>query len=168
MRRFGIGCRFTVRLPLVAARVDRSVPHRVRGTIRRQFFLSICLILCPTACAQSIFTIAGGGTADGRPATAAGLYSPNGAAVDSAGNLYIANTYSHRIRRVAAGSGITTTVAGDGSRGFTGDGGAATAAGDSLFGASTSHLHNGITTEIHARTFPYTLRGVRYLFKPFG
>jgi len=76
--------------------------------------------------AQSILTIAGGGTDDGRPATVAGL-GPSGMAVDAAGNFYFSD--SSRIRKVVAGSGIITTVAGNGAQGFSGDGGAATAAG---------------------------------------
>ena len=81
------------------------------------------------AFAQSILTVAGGGTVDGRPATVATLPQPSGIAVDPAGNLYIADSSNQRIRKVAAGSGIITTVAGNGSYGFSGDGGAATAAG---------------------------------------
>jgi sugar lactone lactonase YvrE len=78
--------------------------------------------------AQSILTVAGGGTDDGRPATLAALSGPSGMAVDAAGNLFIADGCNNRIRRVAAGSGIITTVAGNGSGGFSGDGAAATAA----------------------------------------
>ena len=48
-------------------------------------------------------------------------------AVDAAGNLYIADPDNHRIRKVDA-SGTITTVAGNGTAGFAGDGGAATAA----------------------------------------
>jgi trimeric autotransporter adhesin len=77
-----------------------------------------------------ITTAAGGGAVigDGGPATAAQLNSPYGLAVDSAGNLYIADTNNHRIRRVAAGTGVITSVAGSGVAGFEGDGGSATAA----------------------------------------
>ena len=48
--------------------------------------------------------------------------------MDSAGNLYIADQNNQRIRKVAAGTGIITTVAGNGFSGFSGDNGAATAA----------------------------------------
>ena len=75
-----------------------------------------------------ITTVAGGGYGvDGGPATAAQLDRPYGVAVDGAGNLYIADTFNHRIRKVDA-AGVITTVAGIGTNGFGGDGGAAVAA----------------------------------------
>ena len=64
---------------------------------------------------------------DGGPAITARLNSPFGLAPDRQGNLYIADSYNHRIRRVDA-SGIITTVAGTGVRGHSGDGGPATRA----------------------------------------
>ena len=62
----------------------------------------------------------------GGPATSAGVYFPQGIALDGAGNLYIASDFG-RIRKVLAGTGIITTVAGngDGALGATGDGGLA-------------------------------------------
>ena len=63
---------------------------------------------------------------DGAAATAAYLDTPTGVAVDSSGNVYIADSHNHRIREVSGG--IITTVAGTGTPGFAGDGGAATAA----------------------------------------
>ena len=80
----------------------------------------------------TIETVAGTGTygfsGDGGPATAAQLYNPFAVALDASGNLFIADLENHRIRRVDAASGVITTVAGDGSIGFSGDGGLATEA----------------------------------------
>jgi sugar lactone lactonase YvrE len=84
-----------------------------------------------------ITTVAGNGSygfnGDGGPATAASLFAPAGVALDGSGNLYIADTGNHRIRRVDATTGTITTVAGDGSSGFSGDGGPATSASLSQF-----------------------------------
>ena len=55
------------------------------------------------------------------PATAAGLALPRGLTMDAAGNLYIADSANHRIRRISA-AGIITTVAGQGTEAFAGDG----------------------------------------------
>ncbi len=78
-----------------------------------------------------ISTIAGTGTAgysgDGGPATAAKLYNPCGISVDIIGNLYIADFSNYRIRMINT-VGIITTIAGNGIRGYSGDGGQATAA----------------------------------------
>jgi uncharacterized protein (TIGR03437 family) len=74
-----------------------------------------------------ISNFAGTGTAgssgDGSAATGAQLSGPQGLAVDSAGNLYIADTQNHRVRKVAGGT--ISTVAGSGTAGFAGDGAAA-------------------------------------------
>ncbi len=60
--------------------------------------------------------------------TACRLDEPTGVTVDGAGNLFIADYYNNRIRRVDAVTGIITTIAGTGSSGSSGDGFAATAA----------------------------------------
>ncbi len=60
-------------------------------------------------------------------ATSARLNSPEGIHIDSSGNLYIADTLNQRIRKVDT-QGIITTVAGNGTEGFSGDGGPATRA----------------------------------------
>ncbi len=75
-----------------------------------------------------ITTVAGNGDwgyrGDGGPATQAQLNSPKSVAVDIWGNLYIVDQGNHRIRKVDA-NGIITTVAGNGTRGYAGDGGPA-------------------------------------------
>ena len=78
----------------------------------------------------TIVTIVGGGLEDGDNvlATNAVLNRPLGIALDTQGNLYVADTDNHRIRRVDAITGIITTVAGTGEPGFSGDGGPATSA----------------------------------------
>jgi sugar lactone lactonase YvrE len=68
----------------------------------------------------------GGFSGDNGSATSAELYGPFGVAVDSTGNLYIADTANERIRKVS--NGVITTVAGNGALGFGGDGGPATSA----------------------------------------
>ena len=79
-----------------------------------------------------ITTVAGNGvqgfSGDGGPATSAELDSPAGLALDSAGDLYIADSHNHRIREVSSATGIIATIAGTGAAGFSGDGGPATAA----------------------------------------
>ena len=79
-----------------------------------------------------IITVAGNGTAgysgDGGPATAAELNGPNGVAVDSAGDLFIADANNNVIREVVKATGDIITVAGNGTAGYSGDGGPATAA----------------------------------------
>jgi DNA-binding beta-propeller fold protein YncE len=89
--------------------------------------------------AGRIYTVAGDGTqgfsGDGGPAARAELDLPSGVAVDGAGNLVIADSGNQRVRVVAARTGRfyrramkagrIYTVAGDGTQGFSGDGGPA-------------------------------------------
>ncbi len=79
------------------------------------------------AATKIITTVAGNGSygysGDGGDAKDASLYYPYGVSVDSAGNIYIADLYNHRIRKVDAATKIITTVAGNGSPGYSGDGG---------------------------------------------
>jgi sugar lactone lactonase YvrE len=79
-----------------------------------------------------ITTVAGTGeqgyAGDGGPATAALLDSPGGVAVDSTGNIYIADTHNNVIRKVLALNGSIVTIAGTGFAGFSGDSSTATSA----------------------------------------
>jgi hypothetical protein len=77
-----------------------------------------------------ITTIAGNGIAgfsgDAGPALGAEFNNPTALSVDTTGALLVCDSANHRIRRIA--SGTITTIAGNGTQGFAGDGGAATAA----------------------------------------
>ena len=79
-----------------------------------------------------ITTVAGTGvqgvSGDGGPGTSASLAYPGEVAVDGGGNVLIADGGNHRIRRLAAGTGVITTLAGTGAEGFSGDGGPGTSA----------------------------------------
>ncbi len=81
------------------------------------------------AVTKIITTIAGTGTpgynGDNIPADSAQLNDPCGLALDSSGNLYIADIFNSRIRKIDANTGIISTYAGNGRIGFFGDGGLA-------------------------------------------
>src|SRR5262249_10090244 len=75
-----------------------------------------------------VSTFAGNGipgfSGDRGKATNATLFSPTGVAVDNSGNVYVADRDNFRVRRIST-DGTINTVAGNGSRGFSGDGGPA-------------------------------------------
>ncbi len=79
-----------------------------------------------------ISTIAGTGvgnySGDNGPATSAAIYGPTGIVIDSSGNVYFNEFFSHRMRKITASSGIITTYAGTGASSFSGDGGMASSA----------------------------------------
>src|SRR5262249_38677154 len=96
-----------------------SMPHAV-----------ILLLLAFSAGPDSIMTTAVGSgqpgdSGDGGPAGEARLNLPFDVVFDAAGNLYLTDTMNHRIRRVDARPGVITTIAGNGTKGFSGDGGPA-------------------------------------------
>ena len=78
----------------------------------------------------NIATVAGNGTpgfnGDGGQATAAEIYNPSGVAVDKAGNIYIADLYNYRVRKVSP-SGVISTVSGNGNSFYSGNGPAVSA-----------------------------------------
>src|SRR5262249_7230909 len=90
-----------------------------------------------------INTVAGNGTAgfggDGGAATAAQLNGPFNVSADKDGNLIICDTGNNRIRKVTAADGKISTIAGNGSTGFRGDGGPATDASLSVPAAAIVH-----------------------------
>jgi trimeric autotransporter adhesin len=87
-----------------------------------------------------ISTVAGNGTpgfsGDGTAAITASIDHPTDVKVDAAGNIYIADWGNRRIRKVNP-SGTISTYAGNGSAGYTGDGGSALSAGIGSFGGIT-------------------------------
>jgi hypothetical protein len=84
------------------------------------------------ALSNVITTVAGTGVAgysgDGGLATNAELNFPDGVALDGDGNLYIGDALNNRIRKVTVATSLITTVAGNGTGGYSGDGGPATSA----------------------------------------
>jgi trimeric autotransporter adhesin len=80
---------------------------------------------------QIITTVAGNGSSsfsgDGGPATSAGI-NPKGVAIDTLGNIFVGDFGNSRVRRVDHSTQVITTVAGNGTCKFSGDGGAATSA----------------------------------------
>jgi len=82
--------------------------------------------------AGTLTVVAGNGTVgysgDNGPATSAALNHPEGVFVDASGNIFIADTDNNVIREVAVSNGNITTVAGNGTAGYSGDSGPATSA----------------------------------------
>src|SRR5436309_1127902 len=103
-------------------------------TLHRLLSFVVFILLAAEAFAQTgvMTTAAGTGNAgfngDGIPATSAEINGPYGVTVDAAGNFYFTEWYNHRVRKVNAGTGIITTIAGTGTAFFDGDGGPATSA----------------------------------------
>ncbi len=96
--------------------------------MRRQIFATAAaalFLIALQAEAQSIVTVAGGGSDDGQLATNIALFGPRGLAFDSAGRLYVVERFQGVIRRIDLRTGTVETIAGTGAAGFGGDGGPA-------------------------------------------
>ena len=95
----------------------------------KKILLFILLIFIKYVDAQIISTIAGNGiqgdSGDAGAAISCELLNPDGIAIDKHGNLYICSAVSNSIRKISSGTGIITTIAGNGSVGYSGDGGSA-------------------------------------------
>jgi sugar lactone lactonase YvrE len=113
----------------------------------------------------TISTAAGNSTygysGDGALAPAANLRLPQDLVVDEVGNLYVADTHNNVIRKIAADTGIITTFAGNGTFGYSGDGGPATGAAlaaptsvalDSAGNLYVSDFGNNVVREVDAMT----------------
>src|SRR5262245_27769541 len=120
---------FYVSCPWLTTAKRRCVPpgdYLMRTTL---ILTSLGCLLFTTA-AGSIDTVAGTGKAgyagDGGKATAAQLNQPFHCDLDGKGNLYVAEAFNHCIRKIDLKTGVITTIAGTGTKGYTGDGGPAT------------------------------------------
>lgn len=140
--------------PATSARL--SSPRGVTIDSAGNLFVADCYndrIRKVSAATGIITTVTGNGnnstqsgfSGDGSPATSATVAGPMDIALDSAGNLYIADTDNARIRKITAATGIITTVAGIGIAGYTGDGGLATSA--------RLHSPSGITIDIDGNLY---------------
>src|SRR3954453_22068356 len=90
----------------------------------------VLLLMCSGAiCAQTVTTIAGTGVAgysgDGGPGIKAQINNPYGLVVGPDGALYFCEIGNHRVRRLDLKTGIISTAAGSGRKGYAGDGGPA-------------------------------------------
>lgn len=115
-----------------AASATLATPSAIAYDANGNLFLADSLnhVVREISTGGTITTIAGTGVAgfggDGASATQAYLDTPTGVAVDSSGNIYIADSHNQRIRKVSGG--VITSIAGTGTAGFSGDGGQATVA----------------------------------------
>jgi len=114
--------------------IDATVDVDGAGRVRAVYFSDVGLhqVLRLDAGTGGIGVVAGTGlpgfNGDNIPAAAAQLNAPRTIVLEANGDLLIADSGNHRIRRVAATTGFITTIAGNGAPDDTGDGGLATAA----------------------------------------
>lgn len=141
---------------VLATTVSVSLPHAGSfDTAGNYYFLSAQSKIRKISPAGIITTVVGTGSGgfygDGGPATAATI-SSLGMHVDSAGNIYVADYYNNRVRKVNAATGIITTIAGDGTVGSSGDGGLASMAIISPWDIITDDTGNIYVTDNSAGT----------------
>jgi trimeric autotransporter adhesin len=124
-------------------------------------------VLCRAQSGYTISTVAGnatsGYTGDGGAATSAELADPVHVAVDSSGNLYIADQGNHRVRKVS--NGTISVFAGNGTAGYSGDGGAATSAEVEVTGLAVDssgnvYISSGVSNVIRKVTSAGTVSTV--------
>ena len=120
-----------VNVPATSASLGPDVPQYIAADrAGNLFFVVHSAVLRLDAVTGTSTLVAGNGvpgfSGDNGPATSAQVGGPRGLAVDSAGNVYIADSYANRVRKVS--NGVITTVAGNGTQGFSGDNGPAISA----------------------------------------
>jgi trimeric autotransporter adhesin len=105
----------------------------MRRSINLAAILLAALLVSLPALAQDVITTTIGGGPNNIPALDANLYNPQGVAVDSSGNYYIAAYSQNRVFKVNATTKVITVVAGSGAQGYSGDGVAGGATSASLY-----------------------------------
>lgn len=108
------------------------------------FFVAVSLPAFAGSTQKSVLTVAGAYVGDGGPATLAAFASPQYAAVDGQGNIYVSDSDHCRLRKMST-SGSITTIAGTGICGYSGDGGSATKA--------EIYFPAGVATDSHGNVF---------------
>ncbi len=112
---------------------------------------------------STLSTIAGSGIAgfsgDGGPATSARLRSPQGATVAANGDVFIADTFNSRIRRVDVGTGGISTVAGTADAGFNGDGAATATRLSAPWGLAAAGSVVYLSDFVNSRVRTFTVDG---------
>src|SRR5260370_24940158 len=93
--------------------------------IRRAALLMLTVLCAVSASAQSILTVAGGGSVDGQLIANIPTTGPRGIAFDHAGNIYLVIRYAGQVLQIDGTTGIVKTFAGNGASGYSGDGGLA-------------------------------------------
>lgn len=143
-----------------AVRAELNMPFDVAFDKNDNLYISDTMNHCirrVDARARTIETFAGDGTkgfaGDGGPAAKAKLNEPYGLAIDESGNVYLVDRLNNRIRKVDATTGTIATVAGNGTKVYSGDGGPAIAAG--------LVEPNGIALDRHGRLYIADVRGNR-------
>lgn len=142
------------------------------------------VVLAVTDTTYTTKVVAGNGTygysGDGGLATSAELAGAISIFIDSANNIYISDHDKHCIRKVDANTGYINTIAGNGTSGYSGDGGPATSAQlnypngitmDSIGNIYIVEGNNGCIRKVDATTgniSTVNLNGVSQLFCPFG
>src|SRR5882724_12003347 len=102
------------------SRLRTSKVHKVCCVVASGALLAF--LACSEALSQTkVTTVAGGYVGDGKSGSSATIQEPQYAAIDSSGNVYVADSLNHRIRKVTP-TGIIHTVAGTGNAGSSGDG----------------------------------------------